>query len=366
MIPGSDSRFKALVRRLSSPHPKDRALCAIALGILAAAGTFASHQPDTDFPSDWDEIWAAGRALLSGRDPYEAMQEAYAAGQFKYPLIYPGTAVVVSLPFALLPLPLGLAAWSGLGTGLLAWVLTGRGWWGLLGLCTVPFFFAYNLVQWSPLLTAAIAFPWLGFLWIAKPTIGIPLFLAWPSRQAVIWGTMLLLVSLLIMPHWPWSMAEGLHSASNVKPVIGRPGGFILLFALLRWRRPEGRLLAMLSVVPQTTFFYEMVPLLLIPQTWRQMISFVLLSLLAFLIPPYITPMQPRIGFAAVLTQLWPYWLILIYLPALLMVLRHPNQSGSGAAGTLLVHLLERAHDSRRSKPPLAEPDSSRSGAAEG
>jgi hypothetical protein len=330
MTSGSSSSFKALVRRLSLCSTKDRILCAIALGVLAAAGTYASHQTALEFPSDWDEIWAAGRVLLSGQDPYDAMQKAYAAGQFKYPLIYPGPAVVVSLPFALLPLPLALAVWSGLGAGMLSWVLTGRGWWGLLGLCSVPFFFAYMLVQWSPLLTAAIAFPWLGFLWIAKPTIGLPLFAAWPSRQAVIWGAVLMIISLVVMPHWPWSMKESIRTAINVKPIISRPGGFILLLALLRWRRPEGRLLAMLSVVPQTTFFYEMVPLVLIPQTWRQMVSWALLSLLAFLLPAHFSPLQPRIGFAAVLNHLWPFWLMLIYLPALLMVLSRPNEKGSG------------------------------------
>lgn len=280
--------------------------------------------------SDWDEIWAAGRALLSGFDPYAAMQKAYVSGQFRYPLIYPGTAVLVSLPFALLPLSLGLAIWSGLGTGMLAWALTGRGWWGLLAFCSVPFSSAHDLVQWSLLLTGAIAFPWIGLLWVAKPTIGIPLFVAWPSRQAAVGGAMLILASLIVMPHWPWSMAEGLQTATNVMAPISRPGGFLLLLAFLRWRLPEGRLLGMLAVVPQTTFYYEMVPLLLIPRTARQMISFVVLTRLAYHVQPFISPLQPRIGFAATVTHLWPFCLVLIYIPALLMVLHRPNQSGTG------------------------------------
>jgi hypothetical protein len=51
---------------------------------------------------------------------------------------------------------------------------------------------------------------------------------------------------------------------------------------------------------------------------------FVVLTTLAFLLPSHISPMKPHIGFGAILAHLWPFWLVLVYLPALVMVLRKP------------------------------------------
>lgn len=124
-------------------------------------------------------------------------------------------------------------------------------------------------------------------------------------------------------------MAESTKTAPFVMPMVLRPGGVLLLLAFLRWRQPEGRLLGMLAVVPQTTFFYEMVPLLLIPRTWGKMALLVVLTTLAFLLPSHVSPMKPGIGFGSTLEHLWPFWLILIYLPALVIVLRTPPEVGA-------------------------------------
>jgi hypothetical protein len=71
------------------------------------------------------------------------------------------------------------------------------------------------------------------------------------------------------------------------------------------------------------------------------MISFVVLTRLAYHLQPFISPLQPRIGFTAIVTHLWPFWLVLIYIPALLMVLHRPNQSGPGLK--LLIGRFRRA-----------------------
>jgi hypothetical protein len=308
---------------MPAARSRDRLGVAISLGGMAAAAVWASHQPALNLPSDWDEIWAAGRALLHGQDPYAAMQIAYEAGEFKYPLIYPGTAVVLALPLALLPLPAALGVWSGLSIGGLAWVLTRRGWWGLLGLFSMPVFYAFFLVQWSPLMTAAVAIPWLGLVWIAKPTVGAAFFLAYPSRPAVIGTVLLTVLSFALIPHWPAEMAQGLPTAPNLRPLMFRPGGLLLLLAFLRWRMPEGRLLGLLALVPQTTFLYDMVPLLLIPRTWREMATMVTLSIIAFFAAGHFRPIDPQTtGFSTITAIYWPFWLFGGYLPALWMVLR--------------------------------------------
>jgi hypothetical protein len=302
-----------------------RALVCLGVGLLLGAATYASHQPWLHFSSDWDEIHAAARALLDGDDPYRAMRLAYLNHRFSYPLIYPGTAVVLGLPFALFSLPLALGVWTALGSAGLAWVLTRRGWWGLLGLASAPFFWAFSLVQWSPLLTAAIAFPALGLFWVAKPTIGLPLFLAWPSKPAALGGALLLGLSFLLLPQWPAAMHLGTDSVPFVKPIALRPGGALLLLGLLRWRRPEGRLLAALAVVPQTMWIYEMVPLLLIPRTWRQMAAIVGMTWLTYAVATGFRPHGSGTEFGGLVEHYWPFWLVGIYLPCLWLVLRGPN-----------------------------------------
>src|SRR5688572_16934095 len=73
--------------------------------------------------SDFAQVWHAARGLLDGHNPYDMV------GPDKpflraYPLPYPLTAVLVGVPFALVPLWLANALFSAAGAGLLAWGLT--------------------------------------------------------------------------------------------------------------------------------------------------------------------------------------------------------------------------------------------------
>ena len=63
---------------------------------------------------------------------------------------------------------------------------------------------------------------------------------------------------------------------------ITRPGGVLVLLALLKWKRADARLLLALACVPHTTVPYETIPLFLIPQTWRQAWALWALALLAY------------------------------------------------------------------------------------
>jgi hypothetical protein len=298
-----------------------RAIVALALGCVAAAVVYAGHQPPIP-KSDWDETWAAGRALLDGVDPYTALAAGHQSGQFSYPFVYPAPAVLVAAPFALLPLQSALWVWAGLGTAALTWTLLARGWWGLLGLGSAFYLHALISLQWSPLLTAAVAVPALGFLWAAKPTIGAALFAGWPSRAAIIGALTVLGLSLIVIPGWiPRFLAASL-AMPHTTPPVARPGGFLLLLSFLRWRRPEARMLGVLALVPQTILLYEMVPLLLIPRTWREMLALVGLSLSAAM---FAFQTDPSHHLSAAITTLWPVFLGLIYLPCLFLVLRREN-----------------------------------------
>ena len=54
-----------------------------------------------------------------------------------------------------------------------------------------------------------------------------------------------------------------------------------MLLAILRWRRPEARLLIALACVPQSMLLYETVPLFLVPRTFRESALLVALSYVA-------------------------------------------------------------------------------------
>lgn len=295
------------------------ALC-LGIGMLAASITWVGQPPG----SDWNEIWYTSRGLLRSEDPYVIGDSLHAAG-WRYPLIYPGTGVVLAAPFAVLPLKVAQSTWNGLGAAGLAWVLTIQGLWGLMALGSAAFLHAFFVLQWSPLLVSGLAAPWLGFVWAAKPTIGAALFAGWPSKQALISCSLLVLVSLALIPGWPAKMWAGLGSAPHILPIVARPGGVLLLLALLRWRQPAARMLAVLALVPHTTAPYEMLPLFLIPRTPREMAVLTLLSQVAFSLAMTFRPGDLHHHLAITLARQWPFWLVLLYIPALVMVLWRPN-----------------------------------------
>jgi hypothetical protein len=328
--PASSARFALNAGR--------RFMVAIALGCFSAAVVLAGREPGL-YRSDLDQTWAAARALLHGADPYRAMEEAHQAGQFPYPLVYPAPAVLVAAPFALFPLSVAQWLWVGIATAALAWVLTARGWWGLWGLCSAFYIQALLTVQWSPFLTAAAGLPALGLLWAAKPTIGVALFAGWPSRAAFIGAAVLTALSFVVIPGWVGPFMTASFALPHTTPLVVRPGGVLLLLSLLRWRRPEARMLAVLAVVPQTSLLYEMVPLLLIPRNSRQMALIVGLSIVTGV---FAWQTDPSHRLSEAVQTLWLPSLALCYLPCLYLVLRRANTSvdegvqPADAGGTIL------------------------------
>ncbi len=268
--------------------------------------------------SDWDPTWLGARALLQGNDPYAAVPVPPWPWGIKYPL----PAVLLSLPLALLPLTVARALFIGLGTALFTYAVTRQGQWRLYLLISGAMYWSWIAVKWEPLLIGAALTPGLGWLLVVKPTLGFALWVAYPSVLAVAGGLGLLAVSFAVQPDWVQGWMASMAGTPHI-PHLLRPGGVLLLLALLRWRRPEGRLLAALAVVPQTTALYEVLPLGLVAQNRRQAAGFAGLTVLAHLL--YLAgPQGP-----------WPvgaeyqWWVILplIYLPALAVILRSPNQS---------------------------------------
>jgi hypothetical protein len=247
-----------------------RALLSKALPLAVGALTFAlvwvGRSPPGPWGLDFDYFWTAGRAVWQGGDPYLAVDTAIREGTLRWPFFYPGTAVVLLAPFGALPHQLAAALFTSLGMGLLVWSVHGWRRWIVL---SPPALEAVLLGQWSPWLTAAVGIPWLGFIWAAKPPVGLALFAGWPSRAALYGGIAVVILSFVLLPHWPTMWLDAVQSSGQYRAPVQRFGGFVLLLAWLRWRKPEARMLGVLALIPHTTSVYELLPLFLVPQTKR-------------------------------------------------------------------------------------------------
>jgi hypothetical protein len=306
--------------RVSGGLPRttaNRLAVAGALGLAAGAYVILFFRRQSPLAvSDFDAIWTGARALAAGRDPYAAIESP----PWPWPLQYPLPAVLVALPFGFLPLQLARAAFMAVSTALLAFGLTRRAWWPLIALAGGQLFFALQSVQWTPLLAAAVLLVPLRVLWFVKPTSGAALFAAYPDRRALIGLLALLLLAFLVWPHWTDGWLSAARGAPHRAAVL-RPGGALLLLALLRWRLPEARQLAVLSLVPLSPHLYEALPLLLAARTRRELLALAVcgaVGLAAGAVTPHsFGPDHGPIPWAVVL--------LTGYLPALVVVLRHRN-----------------------------------------
>lgn len=306
--------------------PRLRARLACALVIGALVGTFADicwTHPRTE-PSDFGQPWAAARMLAHGENPYELIGPGRASPH-PWPLVYPATAAVAAMPFAWASTRLADALFVGFGAALLAWALTRHTFANPQLLVFVSFTMAISAqtVQWSPLLTAAALIPCLGFLLAAKPTIGLALFAAYPSRIALYGAAGFGLLTVAIWPYWLPAWLANLHSLTHMITPVTLWGGPLILLALLKWRRADARLLVALACMPQTPVLYEAVPLFLLVRTLREaVVLLVLTAVMGKIVAGTISPSHYNAWMAA--NGQWMVWLV--YLPCTAMVLLRPNE----------------------------------------
>lgn len=305
----------------ATSQPRGHVRLRWATALLAIAWAAVALLRPQRVPTDAAVLWTATRAALHGKDPYQAVT-ALGLG---YPLYYPLPTVLLLAPLAVLPAAVFHGVFAGL-SGFAFGCAAEKYRRGLaMGCLSAGFAEAAVEGQWSPLFTAAAVLPILGGLWIAKPSVGLAMFAGFPSRQAVVGGALLLLASLAIWPSWVPAWLAALQRTNHVPPLL-RPGGVLLLLALRRWRKPEGRLLAALACVPQTTVLYETVPLFLIPRTRFEGYLLAGLSLLAAFVQATLVPARSDGQLAETIAGRWPVLLALVYIPALIMVLRAPTE----------------------------------------
>jgi hypothetical protein len=274
-------------------------------------------------PSDFEPIWVSARAWWHGANPYTIPGPFHWSQHF---LAYPMPAVLVALPFAALPLLWADTLFVAVGFWALAFVLTRDRWRRPGPLCvfaSASVVFIAQHSQWSLLVTAAVFMPSLGFVLACKPTIGLALFAARPSKRVAISCGVITIISLIVYPTWPHDWWQATQSIPKViGPPVLRAGGVLILAALTRWRRAEARLLVAMALVPHTPMVHEAVPLFLIAETLEEgaiLAALTWVTMIAtFALGPYVdVPAGYAMGGRL---MVW-----FLYLPCTIMVCVRPN-----------------------------------------
>jgi hypothetical protein len=297
------------------------------LGIAVAIGLAAGIVNFALFPlhhgGDFVQFYYHANSWLAGRDPYDGGYPIVRAGRvIPEPFFYPFPTLLAVAPFALLPIPIAAAAFVAVSAAALALGFLRRSTNQLPAFLGAGFLAALVLGQWSPLVTATVMIPALSWLAVLKPNIGLATTAAGPTRIGVFGGAMLLAATLAIQPSWPVEWIRNLHSMPAHPAPVFIPGGMLLLLAIARWRRWEARLLIAMACVPQLMYFADQLPLWLVPRTRRESLLLSATSMSAWTAALIIAE---RAGRQPAFTSAG-FVLLGVYAPALLMVLRRPNE----------------------------------------
>jgi hypothetical protein len=342
-----DSREAAAGSVTRAPSRRLRAGLAIAASLLSGLRAFLWVSGEAKL-RDFDQVWYAARALFAGRNPYAEIGPGLRF-DWPAPLYYPLTAAVAVSPLATIERSAAAILFAAIASGAFVWAATKRSIGAAVVITSASAALAAETVQWSPLLGAAFAVPWLGVLLSAKPTIGFAIWLARPTRIALFGAAALTAVSLVLSPKWPVDWIDALRHTSLATaggtpyfaPIKSAGGAFAAL-AILRWKRPEARLVLALACVPQTPLLYETVPLFLVPLSIAEGGTLWLGSWIAALWVSLSGPFASDLARFTVSVDAIGWCL---YFPAVIMVLRRPNV---GPAPAFLDRLVRRLGGDRR------------------
>ena len=255
------------------------------------------HQDAADFR------WALriAQRLLFRQNPYDTPLEQY-----------PLTAGLFALPFVRLQPEIAAGLFYGISSAALAFGLTRYGYRGLLIFLAYPYWAGLLTVQWSPVIAASAFFPLLLPVTMAKPQIGLPVFLTRLSRRGLFACMIVAALSLMVMPRWPLLWIGQLGHYEHFIPLLVLPGPLLLL-ALWRYRDRDAILLLLAACMPQRWFFDSFI-LWLIPRSRREIVWTVFFSWGAGLWRWYHAPHS--------FTEVGRWTVFFIYLPMLAVVLR--------------------------------------------
>ena len=254
------------------------------------------HQDAADFR------WALHLAerLLARQNPYDTPYQ-----------LYPVPAALFGLPFVWMQPEVAAGAFWGISSALLAFGLTREGYTRLLIFLAYPYWAGILTAQWIPLIMASAFFSLLLPATMAKPQIGLPVFLTHLTLRGFLACAVVGLASLVVAPNWPVTWLRYAAGYQRFVPLFVLPGPLLAL-ALLRYRERDALFLFLSSIMPQR-WFYDAFILWLIPRSRRQIVWTVFLSWGAGIWRWYHAPQS--------FTQVGRYCVLFFYLPMLAVVL---------------------------------------------
>lgn len=276
------------------------ALFGLAAAMFCRLLLLTLHQNAGDFR------WAIhiAQRILAHQNPYDTPLEQY-----------PLPAGFFAVPFLRLQPETAAAVFYGLSTFLLSLGLTRENFLRLRAFAAYPFWAGLITAQWSTLITASAFFPILLPAAMAKPQVGLPVFLTRLSRRGLFACLAVGGLSLIILPQWPRLWLGQAHNYEHFFPILIFPGPLLLL-ALLRYRDRDAWLLLLTAIMPQRWFF-DAFTLWLIPKTRREFLPTIFLSWVPGIWRWYHLPADfTQVGRAAVL---------FLYMPMLAVVLLRPS-----------------------------------------
>ena len=289
------------------PQLRPRILVSVIVGLASGFLCFSFMRRLGQDAGDFRWSLHLAERLLQGQNPYDTALEQY-----------PITAGFFALPFLKLPREIAAGMFYGLSSAVLAFGLAREGYHRLLVFLAYPYWIGLLYVQWSPIITAAAFFPLLMPLTMAKPQVGLPIFLTRFSLRGSVLCGLLAVVTLIAFPHWPRQWLGQAHNYQHFIALLVLPGPLVLL-ALLRYRDRDALLLFFSACMPQRWFF-DTFTLWLIPRTRREILVTVFFSWCAGMWRWYHTPQSfDQVG----------RWIVLsTYLPMLAIVFLREKSSG--------------------------------------
>lgn len=261
-----------------------RLLIAIIIGVVSGIMTYTNLSLSYQEAGDFSWALHGAQRLLEGQNPYH--DPALSPGN-PYPysdkLYYPLPALLLALPFTMLPNEIAAGLFFGLSSGLLAWGILKTGTSRLTVFLSAPFCLAALIAQWSPLLTATYLIPALFPLAMCKPNLGI--LSIRNVRSVTFWICIaVLVVSFIILPTWLFDWLGNIRDGNGMHhpTMLTLPFGPLLLLTLLKWREGRVRLLLLLSVIPLFPVFYDHVPVFLVVQSRREGLFLAIMSWVGF------------------------------------------------------------------------------------
>ena len=319
------------------PRRSRRLLAAIAVAAVAGSYWYYAAWANPGGVSDFDQLWAGARALLAGENPYQVVRAGVPgpAGQFGFNLYYPLPALLAVLPLAWLPIVEARVAFCALSFGILSYLLTRRAWHPLVGLASGAGLMTLTLAQWSGLTAAAVLAPALSVIAATKPNAHVAVVASYQRMRSVVIalasGAVLFVVAFVVRPGWVGEWTAAINRDPNMRPIGFHPLGWLLLLAVFRWRRSAARWLLVACFLPGTPVVYNALPLFAHSWSFRTTLILALLSHAAMW-PPLLLSGSSR-DFAAYAAVSVPSLIVLLYLPAVLFLLREPNAEPTMEAG---------------------------------